>query len=93
MNGQEQFIEAVDRRTSEWWKGAVKAMEGRPPLGQREVDDQEFYARHKEKAEGWAAQGDPHYFAALAVVAPKEAERFVRIAKVVAAEEALKRYG
>lgn len=93
MSAEEQWVEAIDEMGREWWQGMNKRLKETPPLGYEKVDDREFYERHKRKAEEWQAQGDPNYIAALATVAPQELERFVKIAREVAAEEALRTYG
>ena len=89
---EEDFIEGVDDLGKTWWTGIQRELKKHPPLGHKNLDDLEFYTAHVTKAEEWAARGDPNYIAALATVAPKEAEKFVKIARQVAAEEAARNY-
>lgn len=93
MSQAEEFIKEVDKKVAEWYPAMMKALDKYPALGEVNYADREFYERHKMKAEEWMAMGDPHYIAALAVTAPQEAQRFAKIAKEVAAEEAVRNYG
>ncbi len=89
---EQQWVEGLNERTAEWWKAMTKGMKDVPPPGMENMDDRLFFERHRQKAEWWAAQGDPNYIAALALTAPEEAERFAKVGKEIAAEEAIRRY-
>ncbi len=89
---EERFILGIDERTADYWKRMTKALEKVPPPGAIDMDDEAFFQAHTQKAEYWVGLGDNNYFPALATTAPKELERFIKIAKQKAAEEAAKRY-
>lgn len=93
MSTAEEFVKRVDKKVADWYPAMVKKLDKIPALNETNYADREFYERHKAKAEEWAAMGDPHYIAALAVTAPQEAQRFAKIAKEVAAEDAARNYG
>lgn len=90
---EEQWVEGIDKQVSDWYRGMQKRLKAQPPLGAEKLDDLAFYEKHRQKAEFWQSQGDPNYMVALATVAPEEAERFIKVARRIAAEEAVRNYG
>lgn len=87
---EELWIEGIDERTADWLPAMERRLKEIPPPGQKNLDDRAFYEAHKQRAEFWAVQGDTNYFTALGIVAPDELERFAKVAREFALEEALR---